>query len=97
MDELIALKLHDIDGRDLDHASGRWYPGQKPINLRGVSKVHDEFIHNRVWADGAAHGRKPEIGWVYPDEMILVKTLELIVPDTSGHRARSRRWNYWNT
>ncbi len=86
MNQLVAFELDDADGWDLDYPSGRWHTGQKPVYLRSMSKVHDEFIHNAVGADRAAHGSEPEIGRIHPDEMILVKALELIVPDASRHR-----------
>src|SRR6266404_8604836 len=85
MNQLIAFELDDTDGEDFDYPSGRWDPGQKPVYLRGVSKLHDKFIHEAVGADCAADGNQPEIGRIHPDEMILVKTLEMIVPDASSH------------
>ena len=86
MDQLIAFELDDTDGRDLDYPSGRRYTGQKPIYLRSVSKVHNEFINDAVSTDCAADWDEPEIGRIHSYEMVFVKALKLIVPDSSRHR-----------
>ena len=79
MNQLIAFELDDSDSRDLDYPSGGWHTRQKPVYLRGMGKVHDEFIHDAACTDCAANGSEPKIGRIHTYEMILVKALELIV------------------
>src|SRR5258708_23539252 len=80
MNQLIAFELDDTDGGDFDYPSGRRDPGQNPVYLRGVSKLHDKFIHEPVGAHCAPDPNQPEIARIHTDERILVKALELIGP-----------------
>ena len=76
MNQLIAFELDDSDSRDLDYPSGGWHTRQKPVYLRGMGKMHDEFIHDAACTDCAANGSEPEIGRIHTYEMILVKALD---------------------
>ncbi|MBV8968254.1 MAG: hypothetical protein JO331_04235 [Verrucomicrobia bacterium] len=48
MNELITLEVYDTDGGHLNNSSGRRHAGQKPVYLRGMSKVHSEFINDSI-------------------------------------------------
>src|SRR6202167_6648166 len=83
--QLIALELDNSYRRNYHSPSSRRNPRQQPINHRGMRKVDDEFVDDRVRADRAANRRQAKIGWIDGDEMKGVEALQLFVSHPTSH------------
>src|ERR1700730_1917384 len=84
--QLVPFKLDNRNRWDFHHAPSRRNARQHPIDHRGMRKVDDEFVDDRVCTNGSANRRKTKVGWIDGYEMVGIKTLQLSLTHPSRHR-----------